>query len=111
MKATKNDPIVSTTTSMEIITKTFQPNINLDLNHCFSIGYWCNQLIYQNQIRIENVKDPYVCQKKCQDTTSPLGCKMFHWNSMDFSCSLSQDCQLITMEYIIAGPKECPETN
>ena len=91
---------------------TFHPSIPADLNHCFSLGYYCAQYQnWQNQIKIENVMDPYECQKKCQDTTSPLGCKMFNWDSIAFSCTLSQDCQLITVPYMIAGPKECPETN
>ena len=64
---TSTKQVVSTTTLPIIITSTFYQEIVLGENHCFFIGKWCVQDDYESQIEIDNVKDSYICQKKCQD--------------------------------------------
>ena len=54
------------------------------------------------------VKDAFVCQRMCQETTEVLGCEMFTWNTITSKCTLSQTCDLIYIGYDISGPKECP---
>ena len=53
------------------------------------------------------LKDPWECQKMCQETTEVLGCETFTWDSVLLKCILSQDCYLLHTGYHISGPKEC----
>ena len=64
---TSNKQVVSTTALPIEITSTFYREILFGENHCFFKGKWCEQDVYESQIGIENIKDAYVCQKKCQD--------------------------------------------
>ena len=44
------------TTVMTTLTSNLYTNIPPGLDHCFTDGYWCSQLDYENQINIEKVK-------------------------------------------------------
>ena len=99
--------MTSTKTTLTKEESTYYTHIAPELDHCFYEGYWCSQWDYQNQIKIENVKDAYVCQKKCQETTAVLGCEIFSWDSITSDCILSQECDFIMLGYFVSGPKEC----
>ena len=134
---TSTKQVVSTTTLPITITSTSFREIVFGENHCFFIGKWCVQDDYESQIEIDNVKDSYICQKKCQDhyksitydlrkektyfdprsqyeiirnhsTASNLGCQYFAWDSILYRCILFQECELIEFSYFVAGPRECP---